>query len=88
MWVELLHTEGVSVTDNFFALGGHSLLVIQLATRIRESFGVEVPIQRIFEALTLSDLALSVTTAQLEMADQDELARLLDETEAESLEEE
>jgi amino acid adenylation domain-containing protein len=83
IWCQLLLCERVSVNDNFFTLGGHSLLVVQLATRIRESFGVEIAMQRIFEIPTLSELALVITELQIEQADQDELAGLLDEIESE-----
>src|SRR5262249_28958449 len=82
IWSQILQIERAGVNDNFFALGGHSLMVVQLATRIRESFGVEIPIQRIFEALTLAELALSITELQIEQADEGDLARMLDEIEA------
>jgi acyl carrier protein len=83
MWCQLLLRERVGVHDNFFALGGHSLSAVQLTTRIRDHFGIEVPIQRIFEAPTLAELALVVLQMEAAAADPDELARLLDEIEAE-----
>jgi amino acid adenylation domain-containing protein len=83
MWCQLLLRERVGVHDNFFALGGHSLSAVQLTTRIRDHFAIEVPIQRIFEAPTLAELALVVLQMEAAAADPDELARLLDEIEAE-----
>lgn len=83
MWCQLLLRERVGVYDNFFALGGHSLTVVQLTTRIRDSFGIEVPIQRIFEAPTLAELALVVLQMEAAATDPDELARWLDEIESE-----
>lgn len=50
--------------DNFFDLGGHSVLATMLARRIRKDFGVVIAIRRIFEAATLADLAAMVRTAR------------------------
>jgi acyl carrier protein len=82
IWTEVLRLERVYAGDNFFDLGGHSLLATQLATRVREGFGVQLPLQRIFEAPVLSALAALVD------AERDEaLAGLLDELEGLSDEE-
>jgi len=82
IWSHLLLRERVGVHDNFFVLGGHSLTVVQLATRIRDSFGVDVPIHRIFEAPTLAELSLVILQMQAAQTDQEELARWLDEIES------
>jgi amino acid adenylation domain-containing protein len=57
IWEEVLHKERVGTQDNFFALGGHSLLAVQIATRVAESFNVNIPLRRMFEALTIAQLA-------------------------------
>lgn len=57
MWETLLGRKQISVDADFFASGGHSLLATQMVVRIRETFKVELPLRRIFEAPTITRLA-------------------------------
>ncbi|OYE05895.1 non-ribosomal peptide synthetase [Nostoc sp. 'Peltigera membranacea cyanobiont' 232] len=63
LWQSLLKTKFVGRRDNFFELGGHSLLATQLVTRIRDSFGVEIPVRKVFEQSILSELATEIDKA-------------------------
>ncbi|WP_417773447.1 amino acid adenylation domain-containing protein [Stappia sp.] len=53
IWSMVLGTDAFGVTDNFFALGGHSLLVTQVTSRIGEQLDIDVPIRLMFEAPTV-----------------------------------
>ncbi|HSE18777.1 MAG TPA: amino acid adenylation domain-containing protein [Pyrinomonadaceae bacterium] len=57
IWCEVLRLPAVLRTDDFFNLGGHSLLVTQVILRVREAFKVELPIRSLFEAPQLSQFA-------------------------------
>jgi hypothetical protein len=56
----LLKLERVGVHNNFFGLGGHSLLAIQIINRLEESFGLEVPLDVIFNSPSVAELAAYV----------------------------
>src|SRR4051812_7433200 len=60
IWCEILGRERVSPRDDFFALGGHSLALMQVAARVRGALGVELPLRAFFAATTLAGLAARV----------------------------
>jgi len=57
---ELLALERVGVDDNFFFLGGHSLLGTQLIARVRNTFGVELSLRTVFDAPTAAELSAEI----------------------------
>jgi amino acid adenylation domain-containing protein len=73
---ERLWLPDIGIDEDFFALGGHSMLGAQLSIRIGERFGVEVPLRSVFENPTVADMAVEVERllmADIEAMSADEL---------------
>ena len=62
IWEQVLGVARISAHDDFFALGGHSLLGTQVIARVRETFAVELPLRRLFDRPTLTTLAAEIAT--------------------------
>jgi acyl carrier protein len=64
IWAEVLGVERVGAHDNFFALGGHSLMATQVLSRIRQAFPVDISVRRLFQEPTVATLAVAITETQ------------------------
>jgi len=60
IWADVLGCERIGSRDDFFALGGHSLLLTRVLSRVTETFGVEVPLRTVFEVPTVEAMARTV----------------------------
>ncbi len=60
IWMDVLGLERVSVHDNFFNLGGHSMLATQVISRLQRSLAMSIPFVAIFESPTVARLAENI----------------------------
>jgi len=81
IWAEVLRLERIGINDNFFDLGGHSLLVTQVVSRVRDAFDIELPLRDFFAAPTVADLAVKIAQKLAEETDSELLAQTLAELE-------
>lgn len=77
----LLGLQQVGVDENFFMLGGHSLLGTQIIMHVTTSFGVELPLRTLFEAPTIRELAAEIEQlifVKINAMSDEEILRLLE----------
>lgn len=58
IWCKLLGMEEISIHDNFFEIGGHSLVGIQMLAHVERELGKKLPIKTLFQAPTIAELAM------------------------------
>ena len=63
IWQNLLGIESIGIYDNFLELGGHSLIAIQVISRLRQTFQVNLSLSLVLMAPTISELAIAVEIA-------------------------
>jgi acyl carrier protein len=61
IWSELLETESVGMRENFFDLGGHSLLLVRVHARLRDEFAADISVTDLFRFPTVELLAAHLT---------------------------
>jgi amino acid adenylation domain-containing protein len=67
VWQEVLKRDKIGVNDNFFSIGGSSITIIQVSTRLREVFNRDLPVVKLFEYTTISALANYLEQQQKEI---------------------
>jgi acyl carrier protein len=78
IWRDLLGSSHIALSDNFFDIGGHSLLAVLLIVRVKEDFGIELPVEDVYSpAMTLENLALKIETYRLSGVSPGEYADLV-----------
>lgn len=60
IWIEVLHLDRLSLTDDFFALGGHSLMATRVISRIENTYGIKLVFKDIFTFATVQTLAAGI----------------------------
>ncbi len=80
IWEGVLGITGIGIYDNFFEMGGHSLMATQLISRVREAFNVELPVKVFFTGdPTIARLASEIEEIQLSDPSADDIAEMLKE---------
>jgi hypothetical protein len=82
IWAEVLQVERVGVNDNFFALGGHSLMAMRVAARIRAIFGTAVSVREIFDAPSIPDFSKIILKNESIAGRAEKIARLFQQVHA------
>jgi len=82
VWAEILTLDQVGIHDNFFDLGGHSVAATRVVSRVIRTFQVEVPLQALFAAPTVAEMAAVVTQHQAKKLGEQDLNRILAELES------
>jgi amino acid adenylation domain-containing protein len=68
IWREALGRDDIAVDDDFFALGGHSLLSARIFTRIETDFGVRLPLQTLFARPTIASIAHALESGEVDIS--------------------
>jgi acyl carrier protein len=87
IWQHLLDLAQIDIHQNFFTLGGHSLLGTQLIAQLQTKFNINIPLNLIFIAPTISQLSIEIEHLQMEVLEDEDLSALFDMVESLSPEE-
>jgi len=77
IWQDVLSVDKVGVNDNFFDLGGHSLLGTMVMSRVASLFGIDFPLLFLFELPTIANLAQSIENHLIDQFHPDELSEAI-----------
>ncbi|HJT27199.1 MAG TPA: HAD-IIIC family phosphatase [Pyrinomonadaceae bacterium] len=78
IWTSILNLDRVGIKDNFFKIGGHSLLGTLLISRIRDNFQVELPLLVLFERPTIAGLAEVIEQELIKQVDSSLMAEMME----------
>ncbi|MCI0397703.1 MAG: amino acid adenylation domain-containing protein [Chloroflexi bacterium] len=87
IWAQMLNVQRVGIHDDFFELGGDSILSIRTTALLRSTFHMEIPVRTLFEAPTVAQYAQALTAYEKKPGQVEKVAGLLKQVEAMSPEE-
>jgi non-ribosomal peptide synthase protein (TIGR01720 family) len=87
IWGDLLTAERVGITDNFFALGGYSLVATQIVSRVRATLQLDVPVRVLFANPSVAAFAAALTKRERKPGELEKIARVVQRVHAMSLDE-
>jgi non-ribosomal peptide synthetase component F len=87
IWGDLLTAERVGITENFFALGGYSLVATQIVSRVRATLQLDVPVRVLFANPTVAAFAAALTKRERRTGELEKIARVVQRVHAMSLDE-
>ena len=87
IWGDLLTAERVGITENFFALGGYSLVATQIVSRVRATLQLDVPVRVLFANPTVASFAAALTKRERRAGELEKIARVVQRVHAMSLDE-
>ena len=76
-WKELLGVDQIGIDEDFFDLGGHSLIGVQLFSNVKEEFGVDLALATLFEARTIRQIADLIRETRQAETPQEEVSKTL-----------
>jgi acyl carrier protein len=77
IWADVLELDHIGINDNFFDIGGHSLLAMMVISRVRETLEIEPPLRTMFESPTVAKFAAAILRDEDERAGVEMKAQLL-----------
>jgi acyl carrier protein len=77
IWKEILGVQQVSIHDNFFNVGGHSILAMRLLSRLRETFRVQLSVRNFFGLATVAEISQALVANETKPGRTEKIARLL-----------
>ena len=85
IWATVLDLDGIGIEDNFFDLGGNSLLATQVISRVLSKFKVTVSLRSFLQSLTVAEMALVITQERANGLENSDLEKILAELENNSI---
>ncbi|MEM6755196.1 MAG: phosphopantetheine-binding protein [Cyanobacteria bacterium P01_C01_bin.38] len=75
IWQPLIKVEKIGVKDNFFDLGGHSLIAAQIHTQMRKIFSIDLSLKDLFESLTIEKTAQLILAKEIQTGRSEKIAK-------------